>query len=184
MKLDLDAIRKVFPYWPSELDVAKCETNWAFLAQEFFCAASVLQQEKEAVHSRMHSREPLIMTEDVLMRTHLWRPALFCMAFALELAAKAAIIRKCQGKGIVHAKRLPFAGHCLVDLCGQLPELELSTEDEKLIAHAEQIVVSGKYPSDIKPRDDKTIPGPPQLRLFMERAVPIYLKLMSLSCDA
>lgn len=184
MDLELQAIRKIFPDWPSELDVAKCETNWAYLAQEFYCSASVLQQEKDAVRRRMHSREPLIMTEDVLMRTHLWRPAIFCMAFSLELAAKAAIIRRCQGKGIEHAKRLPFAGHCLADLCAQLPDLGLTPEEEKLIAQAEQIVVSGKYPSDIRPRDDQSAADLPQLRAFMEQAVPIYLKLMSLSCDA
>jgi hypothetical protein len=184
MELDLNAIRKVFPDWPSELDVAKCETNWACLAQEFYCSASVLQQEQDAVHRRMHSPEPLIMTEDILMRSHLLRPAIFCMAFALELAAKAAIVSRCQGKGIEHAKRLPFAGHCLVDLCAQLPELNLSLEDEKLVAQAEQIVVSGKYPSDIKPRDDKSVANLPQLTIFMERAVPLYLKLMRLSCDA
>ena len=29
MVLELESIRKVFPDWPSELDAAKCETNWA-----------------------------------------------------------------------------------------------------------------------------------------------------------
>jgi hypothetical protein len=103
--------------------------------------------------------------------------------FALELAAKAATLRKTQGEGIEHAKRLPFAGHCLPELCEQLPELSLSSDDKKLLAHAAKIVVSGKYPSDIKPRNDKVPPSMPQLWLFMEGAVPIYLKLMRLSCD-
>ena len=184
MELELAAVRKVFPDWPSELDVAKCEANWASMAQNFYCAASVLQDELGIVRRRMHSREPIEMTEDILMRTHVSQPALFCMAFALELAAKAATIRKCQGKGIEHAKRLPFAGHCLHELCDQWPELALSADDKKLLVQAEQIVVSGKYPSDIKPRDDKPFPDTPQLRFFMEGAVPIYLQLMSLSCDA
>lgn len=184
MVLELASIRKVFPDWPSELDAAKCETNWAFKAQEFYCAASVLYKEMTAVHRRMHSSDSLVMTEDIAMRIHVTYPALFCMAFALELAAKAATIRKCQGKGIEHAKRLPFAGHCLVDLCAQLTELKMSADEQKLIEQAEQIIVKGKYPSDIKPRDDKPFPGTPQLSYFMESAVPIYLQLMSLSCDA
>jgi hypothetical protein len=132
----------------------------------------------------MHSGESFEMTEDIFMRTHVSQPALFCMAFALELAAKAATIRRYQGKGIEHAKRLPFAGHCLADLCEQLPELLLSAEDKKLIVLAEQIVVSGKYPSDIKPRDDRPFPDTPHLQFFMGAAVPIYLQLMRLSIDA
>lgn len=183
MEFELEAVRKVFPDWPSELDVAKCEANWASMAQNFYCAASVLQGELGIVHRRMHSGEPLQITEDILMRTHVSQPALFCMAFALELAAKAATIRNCQGEGIEHAKRLPFAGHCLPELCEQLPELVLSADDKELLVQAAQIVVSGKYPSDIKPRDDKPFPNTPQLRFFMEGAVPIYLQLMRLSCD-
>ena len=184
MALDLDAIRKVFPGWPSELDVAKCESNWASMAQNFYCAASVLQEEMDIVCRQMHTGAPLEMTEDILMRTHVSQPALFCMAFALELAAKAATIRKCQGEGIEHSKPLPFAGHCLAKLCEQLPELILSANDKQLIVQAEQIVVSGKYPSNIKPRDDKRFPDMPQLRLFMKSAVPIYLQLIRLSSNA
>lgn len=183
MEYELEVVRKVFPDWPSELDVAKCESNWAVMAQNFYCAASVLQSEFDSVHRQMHSGEPLQMAEDIFMKQHISQPALFCMAFALELAAKAATLRKTQGEGIEHAKRLPFAGHCLPELCEQLPELTLSSDDKKLLAHAAKIVVSGKYPSDIKPRNDKVPPSMPQLWLFMEGAVPIYLKLMRLSCD-
>jgi hypothetical protein len=183
MEYELEVVRKVFPDWPSELDVAKCESNWAVMAQNFYCAASVLQSEFDSVHRQMHSGEPLQMAEDIFMKQHISQPALFCMAFALELAAKAATLRKTQGEGIEHAKRLPFAGHCLPELCEQLPELSLSSDDKKLLAHAAKIVVSGKYPSDIKPRNDKVPPSMPQLWLFMEGAVPIYLKLMRLSCD-
>ena len=183
MEYELEVVRKVFPDWPSELDVAKCESNWAVMAQNFYCAASVLQSEFDSVHRQMHSGEPLQMAEDIFMKQHISQPALFCMAFALELAAKAATLRKTQGEGIEHAKRLPFAGHCLPELCKQLPELSLSSDDKKLLAHAAKIVVSGKYPSDIKPRNDKAPPSMPQLWLFMEGAVPIYLKLMRLSCD-
>ena len=183
MEYELEVVRKVFPDWPSELDVAKCESNWAVMAQNFYCAASVLQSEFDSVHRQMHSGEPLQMAEDIFMKQHISQPALFCMAFALELAAKAATLRKTQGEGIKHAKRLPFAGHCLPELCEQLPELSLSSDDKKLLAHAAKIVVSGKYPSDIKPRNDKAPPSMPQLWLFMEGAVLIYLKLMRLSCD-
>lgn len=183
MEYELEVVRKVFPDWPSELDVAKCESNWAVMAQNFYCAASVLQSEFDSVHRQMHSGEPLQMAEDIFMKQHISQPTLFCMAFALELAAKAATLRKTQGEGIEHAKRLPFAGHCLPELCEQLPELSLSSDDKKLLAHAAKIVVSGKYPSDIKPRNDKVPPSMPQLWLFMEGAVPIYLKLMRLSCD-
>ncbi len=184
MDLDLEAIRKVFPDWPSELDVAKCESNWAVMAQNFYSAASVLHEEMSVVRQRMHSGESLILNEGILMRMHLSQPALFCMAFSLELAAKAATIRQCQGRGIEHAKRLPFAGHCLADLCEQLPELKLSADDKELLVLAEQIVVSGKYPTDIRPRDDRPFPDSPQLRSFMEKAVPIYSQLMRLSTDA
>lgn len=184
MTVDLATVRRVFPDWPSELDIARCESNWAAMAQNFFCAASVLREEWATVRERMHSGEPLEMTEDVLMRTHLSQPALFCMAFALELAAKAATIRKIQGKGIEHDQRLPFAGHCLINLCKQLPELKLSKEEWALIVGAEQIVVNGKYPSDIKPRDDRTSQHSPDLRLFMDGAVPIYLRLIGIACDA
>ena len=182
MTIDLAAIRRVFPDWPSELDIAMCEANWASMAQNFFCAASVLQDESAGIRRQMHSGEPLEMTDDVLKRTHLSQPALFCIAFALELAAKAATIRKIQGKGIEHDQRLPFAGHCLFNLCKQLPELKLSEQERALIVEAEQMVVTGKYPSDIKPRDDRAFPGTPDLRLFMDRAVPIYLRLIAIAC--
>ena len=184
MGVDLAAIRRVFPEWPSELDIAKCEANWASMAQNFFCAASVLQDQFVAVRERMHSGEPLEMSEDVLKRMYLSQPALFCIAFALELAAKAATIRKIQGKGIEHEQRLPFAGHCLFKLCEQLPELKLSKEEWALIVEAEQMVVNGKYPSDKKPRDDRTIQRTPDLRLFMDGAAPVYLRLVALACDA
>ena len=184
MAVDLAAIRRVFPEWPSELDIAKCETNWASMAQNFFCAASVLQDESVAVRERMHSGGHLEMTEEILKRMHLSQPALFCIAFALELAAKAATIRKLQGKGIEHEQRLPCAGHCLSKLCEQLPELNLSKEEWALIAEADQLVVNGKYPSDIKPRDDRTVQSTPDLRTFMDRAVQIYLRLVKLACDA
>ena len=183
MEFELEVVRKVFSDWPSELDVAKCESNLAVMAQNFYCAASVLQSEFDSVHRQMHTGEPLQMAEDIFMKQHISQPALFCMAFAMELAAKAATLRKIQGEGIEHAKRLPFAGHCLPELCEQLPELSLSSDDKKLLVHAAKIVVSGKYPSDIKPRNDKAPPSMPQLWLFMEGAVPIYLKLMRLSCD-
>lgn len=106
MEYELEVVRKVFPDWPSELDVAKCESNWAVMAQNFYCAASVLQSEFDSVHRQMHSGEPLQMAEDIFMKQHISQPALFCMAFALELAAKAATLRKTQGEGIEHAKRL------------------------------------------------------------------------------
>ena len=183
MAVDLAAIRRVFPEWPSELDIAKCETNWASMAQNFFCAASVLQDESVTVRERMHSGEPLEMIEYIFKRIHLSQPALFCIAFALELAAKAATIRKIQGKGIEHEQRLPFAGHCLFKLCEQLPELNLSKEEWALIAEAEQMVVNGKYPSDIKPRDDRTVQRTPDLRIFMDSAVPLYLRLVELVSD-
>lgn len=184
MNIDLSAIRRVFPEWPSELDIAKCESNWASMAQNFFCAASVLQEEFVTVRERMHSGEQLIMSEDILNRTHLSQPALFCISFALELAAKAATIRKIQGKGIEHEQRLPFAGHCLFKICEQLPDLNLSKDEWALISEAELMVVNGKYPSDIKPRDDRTTQSSPDLRHFMSRAVPLYLRLVALACDA
>lgn len=184
MAIDLNAIRKVFADWPSELDVARCETNWALTAQSFYCAASVLQQEASIVHQRMHFGEPFEVTEGVLIRTQISRPALFCMAFALELAAKAATIRKIQGKGIEHAKRLPFAGHYLCELCEQLPELTITADDKDLLVQAQQLVVSGKYPSDIMPRDDKPFSDLPQLTFFMEWAIPIYRQLMRIACEA
>lgn len=132
MALNLDAIRKVFPDWPSELDVAKCESNWASMAQNFYSAASVLQEEMSVVRQRMHSSEPLQLTEDILMRMNVSQPALFCMAFALELAAKAATIRRCQGycRSVLSMSQRQFSGERFTVIVGPLvPEAGLGRLD-------------------------------------------------------
>lgn len=45
MIMDISQIREIFQNWPSELDVAKQSGNWAQLAQSFFFAAIVLNEE-------------------------------------------------------------------------------------------------------------------------------------------
>jgi hypothetical protein len=184
VKFNFSWLRTAFHSWPNELDVAKCETNWAAMAQEFYCAASVLHDEMRAVKNTMHSGESLDMTESVLKRIHTSRPALFCMAFALELAAKAATVRNTRGAGIEHGQRLSFAGHGVDTLCDQMPELDLSESERTCLKQAAEIIVNGKYPTDIKPRDDKSSFIAPSFEDFMSVALSIYEKLMELATAA
>jgi hypothetical protein len=167
MKSDLNKLRTAFPSWPSELDVARNETSWAVMAQQFYSAACVLHNEMRTVLDRMHSEKGLVLTEAILMRSETLIPTLFCMAFSLELAAKAATICKTQGADIEHGKKLPFTGHYVSKINDDFPELSLSDTEKDCLKQAEEIIANGKYPTGIKPRKDKSTFTAPNLEHFM-----------------
>jgi hypothetical protein len=183
-EMDFERLREAFPSYPSELDVAKAPVNWAMLAQQFWCAASVLEEEMRAVHDHLHSGVEIEMTEQILKRTTLSRPVLFCMAFAIELAAKAATVQATEGAGIAHDQNLPFGNHKVDELCQAITGLNLSEDERLCLRNATDIIVKGKYPTGKRPRDDEAAYMPPQFGAFMRIAQPIYDKLIGLATAA
>jgi hypothetical protein len=97
MIMDISQIREIFQNWPSELDVAKQSGNWAQLAQSFFFAAIVLNEEMKNAHVRMHKNIEQMVSTDLLRRIQVRVPSIFCLAFSLELSIKAALVQ--QGDG-------------------------------------------------------------------------------------
>jgi len=184
MKLNLARLRYIFPRWPSELDVAKCATNWASMAQDFFSAGHVLFEEREEIRALMHSAKNLEMTERILRRMDNDRPAMFCVAFSLELAAKAAKVRGAHPDEFSHATELPFAKHDVVTICKEIPGFDLSASECKLLVVASKVVMDGKYPTGKRPRDDETAFSLPNVDNFLAEADPLYEKLMAHACDA
>jgi hypothetical protein len=154
------------------------------MAQEFFCSASVLRDEMRDTRNLMHSVKNFEMTEDIMKRMNLTRPAIFCMAFSLELAAKAARVRVALPDEFKHLKALPFAKHQVIEICDDLPKLSLSDAERQCLKGAAEIVVNGKYPTDKRPSDDKTTYIAPNIDSFFAVAEPIYQKLMALACDS
>ena len=92
-KTNLEQIRNVFPDWPSELEAAKVPAHWASLAQAFYCAARVLNEEATAAHQEMHKMVGQKIEECNFMRQQTMIPADFCLAFTLELAIKSPVLK-------------------------------------------------------------------------------------------
>lgn len=184
MKLNLARLRRIFTHWPSELDVAKCEINWASMAQEFCSAGCVLYEEQTTTRNLMHTIKNLELTEHILRRMNNDRPAMFCLAFSLELAAKAARVRAAHFDEFKHASELPFAKHNVVEICSEIGGFGLTEKEHTLLVTASKIVMDGKYPSGKRPRDDETAFTMPNIDLFFSEARPLYERLMAFACDA
>ena len=152
---DFRRVRAVFPDWPSELDAAKQVPSWIIRAQEFFFAGLVLDHEAQAAEQALRDGETPL-SESTHLRMHVRLPALFCMAFSLELAVKAALVRQGDIDALAPGERLPFTSHGLLDLARRVRGLTLTAREEDCLRTAGDVIVSGKYPVPPVPRADRS----------------------------
>jgi len=113
-------------------------------------------------------------------------PALrFCLAFAVELALKAALASQASAGEIQSGRRLPFGGHDLADLARRLSGAEFSAEDMSWFTQATAVVKDGKYPVPLHPRQEvRGLAPQPGLEEFAERAPTLFSCLMRLASGA
>lgn len=180
--IGLDQIRQRLPNWPSELDIAKQSARWAMMAQSFYCASVVLNDEMEKAHRQMHIEMENQISIDLARREEVGVPALFCLAFSLEMAIKAALIHQGAIVELQTGQKLPFSSHSLSELAKKIKGLNLLPVEEECLERAANIIADGKYPVRKKPCDAKNgLPGYPNYQNFLRTAEPLYERLMDLA---
>lgn len=179
--LNLDQIRKIFPDWPSEYDSAKQVNIWVTLAQEYYHAALILDDEITKNHKYLHEHEYVQRNDKILIRMGGHNPAIFCFAFALELLIKAVYIKQVAGHTMVPNQSIGFANHKISILVAEIKDIVISKEERELIPIIERIVCSGKYPTNKKPSDRKLRDKLPQFSDFRLLTEPLYNKLMAMA---
>ncbi|MBI4967693.1 MAG: hypothetical protein HZC25_06195 [Rhodospirillales bacterium] len=184
MRIDLKRISPNFPDWPSELDVAKGASNWAFLAQQFYCAAQVLREEADRVKEEIHEQDQQVEhTEWRLWRMNLGRPAAFCIAFSLELAVKAAYVSQHPDE-IKDGSLGGLKGHSLIEKCKRISRFDFTDERMKYVKMAEEIILDGKYPVTLKPIAEITAPYYNANDVYYDSLIDMYHELMKIASTA
>jgi len=172
----LESIRKVFPDWPSEFDRARQPDGWAMLAQDFYCAALIVNTETKKVHDWLHADEGKQITHEIAVRLHGQRAALFCMAFAVELIIKAVYVKQIETKEMKPNCHIKFGNHRITQLAAKMTDISLTDSEKMAIQLAQEIIVNGKYPTSTKPKDTIESMMLPNLRSTIEMLEPIYEK--------
>ena len=147
-------IRSVFPDWPSELEVAKVSGNWGMMAQSFYCAANVLASEYRAGQADYHENVGFPIDEEAIKRISTIPAQFFCMAFALELAVKAALVAQGELSALKPGDKLPFGVHDLKELASSVRGIELSPDEFSCLGLAADLISVGKYPVGIRPTQE------------------------------
>ncbi len=180
INMDLENIRKAFPDWPSELDVAKASGNWASQAQQYFCAAQVLSEESISAQERFRANVGKKININDLIRQQTTNPTEFCLAFAIELTIKAILVAQGKLEELVSGEALPF-NHKLLDLARQIDGLDISEEEQEILLWSSEAVFNGKYPVSKRPSDSKNgVPISSLLREQVNKVEPLYRKLMDI----
>ena len=180
--MNLAKIRALFPDWPSELDTAKVPSHWAAQAQDFFCAAQVLDEESRLAHQRDHENVGKVVNEPDVMRQQTTTSARFCLAFSLELAIKSALVAQGKLDELTSGDTLPFGNHMLHDLAKQVVDLKITQDEQEILLWASEAVLSGKYPAPKKPNDAKN--GVPVMKAFSglyNQVQPLYRRLVEIA---
>lgn len=172
--------REVFPGWPSELDVGRNADNWARLAQEFFCAAIVLNEEFTSVHNRMHSEEQIIMDDHVRSRINTNAPMQYCLGMAIELATKAVLVRDDPEKWIPQGADVKFRRHKTVDFIIEIG-LKLSESQLLSIQALSDFVIEGKYPVGLQPSDAVSAKSWGNYQSYYDDVRGVYYQLMKMA---
>lgn len=178
--LTLEKLRKFFPDWPSEYDEAKQAELWALFAQEYYCAAIIINDEITKTRKFLNENKNIQITEDIGIRMHGHAAAIFCLAFSIELLVKAVFIKCVANKSMKPNQKIDFANHKISILIKEINEIVIIDEKEKaLIKTIEQIILYGKYPTNKEPSDKKTREKLPDFHNFKLLAEPLYKKLIS-----
>ena len=178
-EINLKRIRNVFPDWPSELEAAKVPSHWASIAQAFYCAARVLNEESTSAHQEMHRQVGQKIEESNIIRQQTQTPAEFCLAFSLELLIKSVLVFQGKLKDLSSEEALPFGNHMLHSLAHDIEDFELTTDEDEILLWASKTVLSGKYPVSRKPSANKD--GVRASRSFSDlynKVHPLYKRLM------
>jgi len=180
---DLSEVRKHFPHWPSELDVAKVPAHWAQMAQSFFLAAQVLNDEQRKAHRQWLDNVGQPADLDAYKRSLTMPAAFFCLAFSLELALKAALVKQGALDNLGSGQALPFSSHNLYRLAQDVDGLYLDADHKECLEWASEIIASGKYPVGKKPRDDTVSHVNRAFSDLTRIAGPLYGELMEMAAD-
>jgi len=150
-ELDLAKIRAAIPGWPSELDVAKHPGNWAAMAQTFHGAAHILNDEYIQSGEDWYANVGEPVDPQLLRKRQIAPAAIFCLAFSLELAIKAAHVKQGALNDLQSREKLPFATHGLVQLAKSVDCVALSDDEIKCLEQSAAIISAGKYPVGVSP---------------------------------
>lgn len=177
--MDLTDIRNEFPFWPSELEIAKSSFSWEMLAIEFMSAGEVLIEESEKSIASLSQLNPI--DSNAIKRSSTSIPTLFCIAFAFELAAKAAFIKQKPGELLNHNDCLKIGNHSISKIIDQLDGIFPSDSERKWISAVEDIVINGKYPTSKNPSKEKSgIFNKPNASELHKHIKPLFDKIIKL----
>jgi hypothetical protein len=175
---DLNEIRSAFPNWPSELEVAKAGSKWRLMAQAFFYAAIVLDEESTSSHQAMHAEDGKPIQVDLLMRQQTYIPAVFCLAFSLELGVKGALVEQGKLEGMADGEQLPFARHDISEMARGIEDFIVDEETKRVLAWASSVIRDGKYPVSKTPSDTESgVRVARQFSDLLNEAEPVYRRL-------
>ncbi len=178
--MSLEDIRKFFPDWPSEFDVAKIPSHWAALAQEYYCAATVLNDEIIKCNKYLFDEKPKYPSDSIIIRLKLGRPAIFCFTFAIELIVKAVYIKKIARLKMKPNEKIFLKSHNVIELLQEMPEIELNDNEKQLLDSIEALIKDGKYSSGLKPSNSKEPLSLPNFINFKNIAEPLYQRLQKM----
>jgi len=170
---DLKQLRNLFPGWPSELEVAQAWGNWSMMAHSFFCAAVVLDEESTSAGQAMYMEAGTHLRTDQLIRRQTYLPAVFCLAFSLELAVKGALVKLGKLENI--------ATHSICDFAKTIDGFSIDAKTEKVLIWASKVIRNGKYPVPKKQSDTESgIPVTKHFGELLDDVKPVYDRLMAL----
>ncbi len=183
--ISLNRISASLPGWPSQAETVKQPGNWLKLAQAFFYAAVVLNEERQTAHKQMYAHTGEVFSEDhagMFKRLQVKSPAEFCLAFSLELAIKAALLTQGALDGMTRGQKLPFGNHDLSKLAQNIEGFEMDEDASQTLQWATYVISIGKYQVPIKSSDPKS--GLPVVKNLPDRlrdAEPLYKRIISLA---
>jgi hypothetical protein len=166
---DMKQIRNAFSEWPSELEVAKEWGNWSTMACSFFCAAVVLDEELTSAGQAMYTEAGNQLRDDQLMRRQTYLPAVFCLAFSLELAVKKL------------GKLENITNHSICEIARSIDGFAIDAKTKEVLNWASSVIRDGKYPAPKKPSDTKS-GGFVTVHFgeLLDDVKPVYDRLMAL----
>jgi hypothetical protein len=182
--MEIKEIRKAFPGWPSEFDVAKNPIMWAELAQQYFCAAKVLNSESNKVRFIIHENNGSVLSNSDECKLSTLTPSIFCLSFSIELAIKALYIKQFASHTMKPNVDTDFSHHRISVLAAKLTHIELNKEEIELLKQIEGLVISGKYRVGKSSTDTKTTNVLPNFDDLFDIIEPLYNKLMNLACQS
>ncbi len=140
--------------WLSEFDVAHHEGNWELYALSFSSAANVLAREYRKALITTNDSDWVASDCETQESLATIVAQFFCMAFALELAIKAALVSQGAMASAGPGDRLSFEGHNLRKLGQLVRDVHLSQPELDCLEVAGELILTGKYPVGLRPGNE------------------------------